>query len=316
MRGLLLLAPLPLAAHMVSMSTGDIRVDGARAEYELAMPLYEVQHVRDPEGSLFESVRFRGGGGEARLTARKCREDRPAGAYVCNASYEFPGVVEDLEVESRLHSITVPNHVHLLRARLGGKSDQAVLDLSFPFATLRFHPPSSFEVAVSQIGAGMLRAAGAAQLLFLFAVALAARGRKELLALAGAFLLGQALACLVTPLSGWRPAPRFIEAAAALSIAYLAVEILLLPSAGKRWLVVGVLGLFHGLYLDLFLRTGEFQAGYVLAGASSAEAALLALFALGVGRIKNAAERMRPVPVAATVLLLIGMTWFVMRLRS
>jgi hypothetical protein len=48
----LLFCALPLAAplrgHMVSMSTGDLKVDGARASYELRMPMYEVAHVREP----------------------------------------------------------------------------------------------------------------------------------------------------------------------------------------------------------------------------------------------------------------------------
>jgi hypothetical protein len=130
------------------------------------------------------------------------------------------------------------------------------------------------------------------------------------------FVLGQALSCLVVPYTAWRPPPRFIEAAAALTIAYLAVEILLLPKAGKRWLVVGVLGVFHGLYLELFLRTSEYRPGYVLAGASLAEIALLAAFALVVWKVADAARRLRPVPAAAAVLLVIGMTWFVMRLRG
>ena len=109
---------------------------------------------------------------------------------------------------------------------------------------------------------------------------LAARRRRELLALTGMFLLGLILACIVSPSVGWQPAPRFVEAAAALTIAYLAAEILLLPEAGKRWLVVGALGVFHGFYFDLFIRGSEYGAGYVLTGVAVSEVLLVALFAL------------------------------------
>jgi len=50
----------PAAAHVMSMSSGDLAVEGARAHYELRMPLYEVAHVEAPERALLEHVRFAG----------------------------------------------------------------------------------------------------------------------------------------------------------------------------------------------------------------------------------------------------------------
>jgi hypothetical protein len=81
------------------------------------------------------------------------------------------------------------------------------------------------------------------------------------------FLAGQIAAALVVPRTAWQPPARFVEAAAGLTIAYLAVEILVLPKAGMRWLIVAVLGAFHGLYFELFLRTTGYRALYVLSGA-------------------------------------------------
>ena len=69
----------------------------------------------------------------------------------------------------------------------------------------------------------------------------------------------------------WQPAPRFVEAATALAVAYLAVEILLLPQAGARWLVAGVLGALHGLYFHLFVQTTGYSPALVLLGAALAE---------------------------------------------
>ncbi len=317
-RALLLLAgPLPLAAHMVSLSTGEIRIEDQRGVYELRMPLYEVAHVKDPQRTLLESIRFFSAGAEAKLGERSCREDRVDGAYICDAVYRFPAPVENLEVECRFHSVTVPNHVHLLRAASGEKRDQAVLDFTFPRAELRFNPPGVFEVAVTQIGAGIFRAAGgAAQILFLASLVLAARRRRELYLLTGMFVLAEVLACIVLPLTGWRPAPRFIEAAAALTIAYLAVEILLLPEAGKRWLVVAVLGVFHGFYFEVFLRSSGYSAAYVLSGVVLAEVILIGLFALAFSKIAKIAPALRPVQVSASILLAVGIVWFVMRLRG
>jgi hypothetical protein len=313
----LILLPLPLAAHVVSISMGEMRIDGRQGHYELRMPLYEVAHVADPGRTLLEHVLFSSGGSTAHLTKKSCQEDVASGAYICEATYVFAQPVETLDVACTFHSVTVPNHVHVFRATEGSRTDQAVFDFSFPKATLHFHPPSAAGVAVTQTGAGMLRAAGgAAQLLFLASLALAARRRRELLALTAMFLLGEIVSCLALPATGWRPAPRFIEAAAALTIAYLAVEILLLPDAGKRWLVVGALGTFHGFYFELFVRNSGYSPVYVLTGAVLGEILVIALFALIFARIGKVAAALRPVQVSASLLLVIGIVWFVLRLRS
>ena len=72
-----------LQAHMVSMSSGELRVTGNRATFELRMPLYEIEHVRSPESALFSQLRFSSAGVEGRLLEKSCREDRDDGAYRC-----------------------------------------------------------------------------------------------------------------------------------------------------------------------------------------------------------------------------------------
>jgi hypothetical protein len=200
---------------------------------------------------------------------------------------------------------------------MDGKRDQGLFDFSFPKATLRFTPPSTAEIVATQAGAGFVRAlGGAVQMLFLAALVLAARSRRELAALAAMFIAGEIAAVLIVPLTGWQPASRFVEAAAALTIAYLAVEILMLPEAGSRWLVAGVLGGFHGLYFHLFLRESGYHAPLVLGGAAAAELIAIALVALAFSRIGRIARALRPLQVSASALLAFGMFWFFLRLRS
>jgi hypothetical protein len=309
--------PALLLAHMMSMSTGDVAVTGDRAHYELRMPLYEIAHVKEPERSLFEHIRFSSGGAEGRLTNRSCRENAAEAAFHCTADYQFAAPVDKLDAECTFYAVTVPNHVHLLRAENGGKRDQAFFDYSFTKATLRFVPPSPAEVAFTQAGAGAKSAvSGMVQILFLASLVLAARSRRELLALAGMFLAGQVVAVALVPLTSWQPVPRFVEAATALTIAYLAVEILLLPQAGSRWLVAGVLGMFHGLYFELLVRNTGYSAVWVLIGAALMEVVLLALFAVVFARIGRLAAALRPVQVSASLLLVFGMVWFCIRLAG
>jgi hypothetical protein len=314
-RGFLTLCILawPVLAHVMSMSSGDLTIDGTRAHYELRMPLYEVAHVASPERTLLEHVSISG----ARLVRSECRGEAARDTYVCNADYEFAAPVDSVDVACTFTEITVPNHVHLLRATLGGKRDEAIFDLRFTRTTLRFRPPTPLEIAITQGGAGAVRAlGGAAQILFLAALVLAARSRRELLAIAGMFLAGQALSVFGMAHVMWQPAPRFVEAATALAVAYLAVEILLLPGAGARWLVAGVLGALHGLYFHLFVQTTGYAPALVLAGAGFVQLAAIALFALVLSRVGRMAQAYRPVQVGASVLLVFGMVWFFLRLRS
>jgi len=314
--GFVLLA-CPAFAHVMSMSSGDLTIRGTLAHYEFRLPLYEMPHVANPAQSLLAHIVFSSGGRQAQLLTSSCREDAAHGSYVCAADYQFAAPVDILDVECTFHTVTVPNHVHLLRVENGGKRDQALFDISFPRATLRFRPPTALETAMTQAGGGALRSlGGAAQILFLASLVVAARSRRELILLTAMFLAGQIAAALVVPRTAWQPPARFVEAATGLTIAYLAVEILVLPKAGMRWLIVAVLGAFHGLYFALFLRTTGYRAFNVLTGAVCAEIALIAVCALLFSYARKRLAVLRPVPVCASVLLVTGMAWFFLRLRN
>ena len=310
-----LLAAWPAFAHMVSMSTGELRVDGNRAQFELRIPSYEVAHVREPDHALLEHIHFRSGGAEGKLVQKNCQDQQ--GTYICTATYDFPAPVEVLDVDCTFAAITVPNHVHLLHAYKGDKSDQAVFDLSFTNAEVRFRPPTAMETGVREGGAGFMRAVGGlAPLLFLASLVLAARTRRELALSTAAFIAAEGLACALAPSLSLRLSPRFIEAAAALTVAYLAFEIMLLPQSKNRWLIVGVLGLFHGMYFSIFLAGSGYHLAPFLAGVMAGELLLISLFALVLRGILRLAKIPRAVPVAASLLLTIGVVWFFVRLRT
>lgn len=305
------LASAPVAsAHVVSMSTGELRINGTHAAYELRMPMYEVAHVAQPERTLLDQVKFASGGSAARRTSSRCAAADPT--YVCTAAYEFDAAPDAVDIDCTLARVTVPNHVHLLRAAKDGKWDQAAFDLSFTHSSVRFRPPSPWLTAVRDVAAGALQAiAGAAPLLFLAALALAARERRELMLLASMLIAGECAG--VAAGNTLALSPRFLEAAAALTIAYLAFEILLLPQAGQRWLVVLLLGLFHGAYFSMFLGSGAIQAVPFLAGAALMQTAALTVFGLAVRKF---AKFRRVVPVLASTLLTVGLTWFFFRLKG
>jgi len=295
---LLLLSAAALHAHVVSMSTGELRVDGPTATFELRMPLYEVAHAAHPETELLAHIHFAG----AKLTHSSCHVEDAA--YVCRGEYEFARLPKDsLDVECTLYQVTVPNHVHLLTAMRGANTDQVVFDQRFPGGAVRFHPPSRAETIGRESAAGAARSLqSAAGVLFLIGLALAARSKTEAVTIAVVFLVAEWAARPLGPLLPVTLSVRFLEATLALTVAYLAVEVLLLPEGRSRWMIVAVLGLCHGLSF------AGFPATY-LSGASLVQAVVLVMLATGVLRMPR--SWLRP---AAALLLAAALGWFVLRL--
>jgi hypothetical protein len=263
--------------------------------------------VPDGGKTLLNRITFDG----AERKYGRCRSE--GDIFACTAIYAFAAEPKVVRVRSDLHSATTANHVHVLRARKGDRADQAVLDMSFSSAELRFQPPGPMERAVEAFMAGAARAFGWAQVIFLAALALAMSAERAAsraaLFLAAAFLAGQGAAAIILPLTAWHPAPRFVEAAAALSIAYLTAELVIAPLGGHRWVVVAILGLIHGLYFGIFLQTTGMPAIYVVTGASVTEAAVLGAMWIPVSRLSR-------IRVPAAVLSAGGLAWFLVRLAG
>ena len=281
-------------AHVVSMSSGELHVNGRTATYELRIPMYEVANVANPETALLDHVKFEG----ARRTSSSCQEQD--GTYVCHADYELDRPVPDkIEVECTLFQVTVPNHVHLLYAVQGPNSDQEVFDQSFRQAEVRFHPPSRAELIAKAAAAGIARLfKSVSGLLFLAVLVLAARNTREMGILTIVFLAGEWLARPLSPRIPMSFSPEFLEALLALTIAYLAAEIVFLPDSRARWAVVPVLGVAHGMPF------AAFPPSYLTA-ASITQAILLGVLWMAARKMPLAWRR-----PAAGVMLVAGIGWF------
>ena len=305
-----LLSALPLSAHMVSMSSGTLRVDGTKLTYEARIPLYEIPNIPRFDKLLFDEVHFKGRGGEAHLDKSSCAADKSEGFYRCDATFTLAQPEDELEAYVGWHRVIAQNHTHVLSAFRGDVSAHAVLQSSTPSGKLRFRPLTFVEQLTEGAWAGaQWLATTPVILLLLIAIVLASRAWKEFRLLAACFVAGQALPLIA---SSFVPVlnPRFLELAAALAVAYLAVEILFLPQAGTRWLVVVVVGLFPGLALSSMVRQTELSGVSVWLGTQLMEAIVAVLCAyfwlrFGTGRSLDR--------IAGCVLLVLGAGWFAYR---
>ena len=281
-------------AHVVSISSGELRVEGRTATYELRIPAYELDKIAKPEVTLLDHVTFEG----ARRSSSSCADHD--GTYTCHATYEFDAPVTDtITVECTLFQVTAPNHVHMLYAALVSSSDQKVLDQASPRAEIRFRPASSSQWIAKDAAAGIERLfRSVAGLLFLATLALAAKNIRAAGSLILAFLAGEWLARPLFPHVPLAFSPEFLEAVLALTVAYLAAEVLLLPESRARWMAVLILGLAHGLSF------APFPASYLTA-AQIVQAATVAMLWFAARKIPRIWR-----PRAAGVLLAAGLGWF------
>lgn len=300
----------PASAHLLSVSQGELTLDGPVATYELRMPLSEVPNVAEPQFVLLDAIEIRAGGQAATREEASCRSDAGQELYTCHASYRFSDPPSTVDFRCDFPSVTVPHHVHILRSGNEETARQTVFDITFRESEIRFVPPTLWEIVRTEAGAGIRKPITSPELLlFLIALALAARSRSELAACAGAFLIAQAATGGIVGFIEWRPPVLFLEAAAALAVAYLAAEILFVPDATKRWLVCGGLGCFHGLFLAAFIQSVEMQSSLVLPGALGTEGILAA----GFGALRLRFVTRRAEQLGGILLLVVGMAWFGLR---
>ena len=92
--------------------------------------------------------------------------------------------------------------------------------------------------------------------------------------------------------------------------------ILAVPDAGQRWLVVLVLGAFHGLYFSMFTTASGYGTGWVMLGAVVAEALQIAAVGWLFSKLAKPLAALRPVRVAAALLMVTGLAWFALRLKG
>lgn len=303
-------ASLPLAGHVLSVSHGSLLQDGSDLLYELRMPLSEAPQDGDRAQILLGAFLVLDGGQPGERVDGQCNEDAGQGLLLCTATYRFAEPPKAVTVQCEFPAVTVPQHVHVLRSGAGDMVRQTVFDITYTEAEIRFTPPTWQETVATEGGAGFRRALTSPELLlFLLALALAGRSKREFAACAGGFLAAQALVGVIGGMIGLAPPVRFLEAAIALSVAYLASEILFLPDASMRWLACGAMGTFHGLFFASLLGSAQMSPAYFLPGALAGEGLALAL--LGSVRLRYGGSRTEQ--LGAILLLVGGLGWFGLR---
>ena len=178
-----------------------------------------------------------------------------AGAIELTMTFPAQVSISDLMLEVTLFWETSPDHIDLATIEWpDGVTDHFTLSRAGPTGRSDPQGRGAFGVFLKMGWAHILD--GWDHLCFVFALVLCSRKLRSLLAVVTAFTLAHSLSLGLSALGvlQFSAHARFIEAAIALSIAYVAVDNLVYPRLTRpRWLEALVFGLIHGLGFAGFL---------------------------------------------------------------
>ena len=157
-------------------------------------------------------------------------------------------------------------------------------------------------------------------LLFLLALLVAGRGMRQLIAIVTSFTVAHSLTLAAATFGLIEPPPRLIEAAIALSIAYVGIENLLVKDVRGRWRLTFVFGLVHGFGFANVLREMELPRAALAsslftfnAGVELGQVAVLVVVWPVLRAVQKSAYAVNITRAVSAVVIACGVVWFVQR---
>lgn len=338
------------AAHTLGLSMGEYRADGrsvratltfARAELAALVPALdanrdghvtaiEVSDARDLlRARLLDRIHVTSGTAcPARILDVGLVEGDGVlvkGAWDCAPGGDAPFVI-DLALLDDL----APGHRHVAGERLlVGDERSLVLPRTPEAVPADAAEPSPRPAPAPPFGALLVAGiehilTGYDHLVFLLGLVLVRARVRSLLALVTAFTAGHSLTLSLAVLGLWSPGTRLVEAAIALSVAYVGIENFFVRDGARRWRITLPFGLVHG-----FGFAGALQAialprallpAALVAFNLGVEAGQLAVLGLVVPLIVVLRRRpwfeVRVVPIVSGLIAVAGAAWFVARLAG
>ena len=157
-------------------------------------------------------------------------------------------------------------------------------------------------------------------LLFLLALLVAGRGIRQLVAIVTSFTVAHSLTLAVATVGLVQPPPRLIEAAIALSIAYVGIENLLVSDVRGRWRLTFVFGLVHGFGFANVLREMELPRAALAsslftfnAGVELGQVGVLLVVWPALRAVQHSAYAVPITRAVSVVVIAFALVWFVQR---
>ena len=293
MRRLLLVLLFPLLVHWAGPAAAHgggttgfarITIDGQTIRYSLTLDLEAAAKIEDA-GVVSRHVEISADGTACAALPGSVQPPSPGrSTVVIVIHYACAAPVRSLTVRDSLAAVLGRDHHTLASIEWPGGTEQVLLDPDRPEARIAVADRPTGESAEHATVDGTLGflALGIEHILtgfdhILFIVALVLGGGRigSLLGIVTAFTVGHSLTLGLAVLGVVRPPPWLVEPLIAASIAYVALENMVLQrTPSRRWLIALLFGLVHGFGFAGALLELELPAGTLVVS--------LLLFNLGV----------------------------------
>lgn len=210
-----------------------------------------------------------------------------------------------------------PGHRNLSEIRSGDRREEFVFQRGNTYSVPRAGG-SSWRTAKSFMRLGIEHIfTGYDHILFLFGVLLVGGGLRNLILIVTSFTIAHSLTLSLATVGVVHPAAWTVEAAIALSIAYVGLENLLVKDVRHRWRITFAFGLIHGLGFANVLRDMNLpRSGLVIslltfnAGVEIGQMAIVALMVPFLRYLERTPYRVPITRAASAVIVAVGLFWF------
>jgi hydrogenase/urease accessory protein HupE len=339
-----LAAAASLSAHALSVSYAQFTVQDRTITASVRLPLDDVDLLlrldRDLDGQISAAELDASREVVQRYVNRHLQlraDDQPLAGHLAGlAPWRDPSAFQYLEadleftagrpvgrvsIRSDFLTELYPSHKTLGDVQIGGRREQFVFEPQRVYEG-RLAERRAWATAASFVRLGVEHIfTGYDHILFLFGLLLIGRGLRNLVAIVTSFTVAHSATLALATLGIVRPAPWTIEAAIALSIAYIGFENLFVENPRYRWKIAFVFGLVHGFGFATVLREMHLpRAGLMVSLFSfniGVEIGQIAIVCLMYPLLRATAEtRYRPIitRVASSAIALVGLVWFYQRI--
>jgi len=252
---------------------------------------------------------------------REWRDPAGAGYVEVSLDYVSPSRLGRVSIHSDFLTDLYSTHKTLGQIEAAGRSEEFVFDPSRVYER-RATAGATWRTAASFIRLGIEHIfTGYDHILFLFGLLVIGAGLRNLVAIVTSFTVAHSMTLALATLGVVQPVPWMIEAAIALSIAYIGFENLFVPSPRYRWKITFVFGLVHGFGFATVLRDMHLpRAGLVVslfgfnAGVEIGQIAIVTLMYPVLAAIARTSYRVPISRIASSVIAIIGLFWFYQRI--
>lgn len=319
--------------HGTLVSYSMITVDGKKASLNLRIPASELRwnyalphdatEIRRRLADAFV-VKFDGKSWFPDQTNASVSIDPGNTELIFEARGTLGQSISEIELICMLPEITDPQHTNLAMIQHGERVAQAVLTLEKPRFKLELWGAKSLfsqffqftRLGVEHIFTGY------DHMLFLLALLIVSTTLIGLVKIVSSFTVAHSITLALATFGVISLPSRFIEAAIALSICYVAAENLIVKDVRKRWILTFVFGLIHGFGFSNVLREMELPRESLATALFSfnlgVELGQVVLVALAFPAMFWVSKRndLRPRIVLATssMVAVFGSYWLVLRL--